>query len=1036
MIKDKPKTILLALAMLASFVADAQIGDTTSAAKYYNGYLQERRSDHHDQALAYLKQATTYYERARAWQRMVEAYQEQISFTKSQGKWAEPKQIQGQMRQKVKLIIRQSEAKLVEAETFEKQGLLQQAAMIYEEILKLKSVLLESGETDPDLAEEQYHLGKIYYKMEADIKALKYLLLAADGLEIIGGDLRFEAAEARQISAELFEKFDNLGKASQQIDQAAALYMTSAQHREQLASALLKAGYYHQEDGELGQALTRYLQAFDLFDALKDKEGLAQSAISAGDLYVLRGAYRQAADYFDLAKKYDHTGAMLRLGRLQMRLGDYASAISTLRKTISNPHADKAPQAQVVLAYLSLGEADVEVAKADQHDRADKLEKAMQRADEAESLAKGEQRAQLYVLRGDIAMLQNRLAEADRYYSQAQNYYRQSDTRKGILLATARFKHYQLLWEKGDRLMALRKLDEGLCALIPSCQRLGKYDQIGVEEAYDHFLLFRILKERARALEEEYGLSKDPADLQAAFQSFIGVDKTIGLIRSGQDSESDKFALAKLSADFYQTAVKMAFKLAEYEWAYHFSERSKAAILLESVAGLKARQVSNIPQKLIQQERNLRAEIAAFKRKRAEFYGNQEKVAYYQNKIVEAERRMAILDQQVEQQFPKYHQLKNQQELPAISQIQQLLDPNTWVIEYFSTPDQLFVFHISQNHFKAYAYPVNEEFFKQQKGFRNAIIYKIHSFYTELGHQLYRQLFRETIPEEVGKLIIIPDGHLALMPFEALLTSEVSPPPQTSFRQMPYLIRRFDITYAPSGAMLYLLMNSPSNAQTDGILVTAPVFDFKAAPEDDFHTGIPPLYASVSETDEIKQRFEQNGQQVTVWMRKEANETQLKNTNLANYRYLHFATHGFVNDENPTESGLVLSGSSEGQDGVLYQDEIFRLNLQAEMVTLSACETGAGKVSPGEGIIGLTRAFIYAGARNLNVSLWKVSDASTARLLSDFWTNVLRLQKAEQRNGFSAQGYGNSLKISKMLLIDSEKYAAPYYWSPFILIGK
>jgi CHAT domain-containing protein len=150
---------------------------------------------------------------------------------------------------------------------------------------------------------------------------------------------------------------------------------------------------------------------------------------------------------------------------------------------------------------------------------------------------------------------------------------------------------------------------------------------------------------------------------------------------------------------------------------------------------------------------------------------------------------------------------------------------------------------------------------------------------------------------------------------------------------------------------------------------------------------------------------------------------------LAKYKVLHFATHGFVNSERPELSGLVLAqDTTGGEDGVLYSGEIYNLKLNADLVVLSACETGLGKIQKGEGIIGLTRALLYAGAKNMIVSLWQVADESTSDLMVDFYKNSL------ENKGQIA--YSEALRNAKLKMISEGRYAHPLYWSPFILIGK
>jgi CHAT domain-containing protein len=164
-----------------------------------------------------------------------------------------------------------------------------------------------------------------------------------------------------------------------------------------------------------------------------------------------------------------------------------------------------------------------------------------------------------------------------------------------------------------------------------------------------------------------------------------------------------------------------------------------------------------------------------------------------------------------------------------------------------------------------------------------------------------------------------------------------------------------------------------------------------------------------------------------AYLEHEAKEANLKSTALRDYRYVHFATHGLFNEKSPKLSGLVMAqDTTSNEDGILYLGEIYNLDLNADLVTLSACETGLGQIAKGEGIIGLTRGFLYAGAANLLVSLWQVNDQTTADLMVDFYGNML--------NG---QTKAVALRQAKLNLIRSHpEYAKPYYWAPFVLVGR
>jgi len=187
------------------------------------------------------------------------------------------------------------------------------------------------------------------------------------------------------------------------------------------------------------------------------------------------------------------------------------------------------------------------------------------------------------------------------------------------------------------------------------------------------------------------------------------------------------------------------------------------------------------------------------------------------------------------------------------------------------------------------------------------------------------------------------------------------------------------------------------------------------------------LPGTEQEVIEIYQYFVNNNFKAKANLYKAANEKEVKTTNLNNYRFIHFATHGFANMENPELSGLILAqDSSDNEDNILFLDEILNLNLNSNLVMLSACETGLGKIYKGEGIIGLSRALIYSGAQNIGVSLWQVSDESTRELMTQFYKNIV---------DNNSNDFGEPLRNAKLKLIETKAFSHPFYWSPFILIG-
>ena len=162
----------------------------------------------------------------------------------------------------------------------------------------------------------------------------------------------------------------------------------------------------------------------------------------------------------------------------------------------------------------------------------------------------------------------------------------------------------------------------------------------------------------------------------------------------------------------------------------------------------------------------------------------------------------------------------------------------------------------------------------------------------------------------------------------------------------------------------------------------------------------------------------------------DANRQAATNPELAQYRFVHFATHGILNSAHPNLSGLAFSlVNEEGQpqDGFLRASEIYNLRLSADLVVLSACRTGLGKEIRGEGLIGLTRAFMYAGAARVMVSLWDINDEGTAELMKRFYGNLL---------GRTKMSPAAALRSAQVSMAADKRWSSPYYWAGFTLQGE
>ena len=341
--------------------------------------------------------------------------------------------------------------------------------------------------------------------------------------------------------------------------------------------------------------------------------------------------------------------------------------------------------------------------------------------------------------------------------------------------------------------------------------------------------------------------------------------------------------------------------------------------------------------------------------------------------------------------------------------------------------------------------------------------------YAEAARALYAAAVEPAAPLFKGsRLLVVADGALNYVPFHALVTA-AAPPDGADFSSLEYLFKKNDTVFAPSASVLAAVREQRASAPAQaggGMLVIAdPVFDradsraggavgassagvalapgFDSAVADvadglkaadmqpeagERRVALVRLTGTGEEAEQIRALAAGAGRKAEVLSGMQANESELAARDLRQYRVLHFATHGLLNAERPQFTGVVLSlvGNREGADGFLRADEVYNLRLGSPLVMLSACESGLGREKRGEGVMGLTRAFMYAGAPAVGVTLWSVSDRATVDLMASFYRSFL----GPQANAPSA-----SLNDARRALLARRETSAPYFWAPFVLVG-
>lgn len=578
-----------------------------------------------------------------------------------------------------------------------------------------------------------------------------------------------------------------------------------------------------------------------------------------------------------------------------------------------------------------------------------------------------------------------------------------------------------LKWKENKFDEAILSFQQALIANVSSFNTLDPTQNPSIKDFYNGYVLLYSLRWKAQAFESKYYTKTLKfSDLKQALSSLYSCDTLIDDIRHHSTDESDKIALGEQANEVYEDGVRIAQSMSEVstdanhyrEAAFYFAEKSKSAVLQESIADANAKSFAGIPQELVEEEKNLKSTITFLSQKLSQKPSIDEE-KYLRESLFNLNREYNEFVKKLEKNFPNYYNLKFNSSTPSVADLQKTLDTHTAVISYFIAEKnkRLYQFIVTKNKFKINNLTLPDDFDRVVKGFTNSLLYSNLKTYQSTGEQL-RKVLVPHLSGSITDLVIVPSGKLSTTPFEALPYKKKK---AESFQLTTYLINRFAVSYEFSAGLIAQKSKTKSLSNSPSIFLCAPI-QFS---ESDNLNELP---GTDQEVTTIAGLF---GKEANVVKNKSANEAIIKSGDLKKYDYLHFATHGIVDENNPELSRIFLN-TTDHEDGHLFASEIYNLDLDAQLTVLSACQTGLGKLSKGEGVIGLSRALVYAGSENLVVTFWSVADESTAELMTDFYKDHLQ-QK---------QSFRTALQQSKIKMIREGKYSSPYYWAPFVMIGE
>jgi CHAT domain-containing protein len=533
------------------------------------------------------------------------------------------------------------------------------------------------------------------------------------------------------------------------------------------------------------------------------------------------------------------------------------------------------------------------------------------------------------------------------------------------------------------------------------------------------------------------------ADHDSAFiiadKAFERIDKN----RTGVAGLTFRAGFFRDHAKFYnEVASWYASERGNSKKAYELVEAAKSRVLMDEMAEAEEKLYEQLDESTLIRKQQMQKQIdRLYTQIKSTPEGSEKDVL--RDKLRDLEFKYETFLNEMRQKVPEWKSFVYPKPLGA-EEVMSLLDEETAIIEYAFTENKLTSFLIIKN--EIISSVVDSISDKDAKTYLTEEIRKFRSFIIDGSEETnFERLSHTLIPEELSQnnaiqnILVIPDGVISFIPFEALKINN------------EYVIKRYNIKYLPSASIYPFIQEPHRTADYDLLALAGSGFEGAQGPavESSSQRSFASLPSTLLEVDSIATNFEN----ARILKNEDVTEATLKSFDLSQFRYLHFATHADIDEVNPSQSGLLLSKKMEveslfGEDGHLNSTEISRLHLNADLVTLSACNTGMGKVITGEGLLGLQRSFLSAGASSVIVSLWSVFDRSTSVFMTTFYKSMLKYKSEDYGMWSQTMDWmglyehpmfdykTKALREAKLAMIEHPYYSEPVHWAPFILIGK
>ncbi|MBL4648331.1 MAG: CHAT domain-containing protein, partial [Aureispira sp.] len=567
----------------------------------------------------------------------------------------------------------------------------------------------------------------------------------------------------------------------------------------------------------------------------------------------------------------------------------------------------------------------------------------------------------------------------------------------------------------------------------------------------DKNTLLVLLNNKMKYLNILYNQNHPNLSLDDLYQTAKLATETIDHLNKGiKNKKSQRAWLTKKAIPSFEQAIQIALSIYKrtknFQYlneAFVLSERSKSMLMQGDFQNKEAAALGGVPDSLVFQEKALKKKIVEIEKTRldAKLNDNFDRMESMDSLVFGYKHELIQLLHLFEFDYPKYYKLKYALKNTSIKDVQAILEPKTTLIEYFEGKKNLYVFSITKDGARVHTIKKSETYAADVANFRSTLVslhataknpVNYYNKFIETSFDFYNTFLKKSLNASSKRLIIIPDGQLSYLPFEVFLNQEVLPEKNQAisninYANLPYLLRDYNINYNYSATLLIEQLNRKKGVSNGNILAFAPDYKNKIAAswrnpdEQKLRKKLVELPGASKELISLKSTF--NG---SFWGDIGATESSFKKE-MADYSILHFALHGFADTKNSDFSGLIFSeDQSKIEDNILYAYEIKQLDLNADFVVLSACETGVGLYQSGEGILSLGRDFMYAGVPSVLSTLWSLNDYSGSIIIKEFYANLnLGMDKDE------------AIRQAKLHYLDNHTGPPthPSFWACFVQIG-